>query len=284
MAADRSGAGDQARPSGVLVWFGRIAFFSGLLAIILAMVGPLLYRQDVVELLPALLTIPAALVLAVVAVLFALLFILLSFVLKPRPGLFGPLFGGVVGLALLVQIGPIAGPLVVARFAPDLAKGMDVPPPIHDITTDTDNPPLFQALLERRAQDGAVNPPEYVDDGGEVAAQQKQAYPDIQPLVLNATSVGAVLNDAKSVARDLGWTVITEARPSDGAPVQVGRMEATQTSFWFGFTDDIVVRITQQPNDAVRVDVRSKSRVGISDLGANAKRIRAFLSRLKERA
>ena len=66
---------------------------------------------------------------------------------------------------------------------------------------------------------------------------------------------------------------------SDGSPAE-GRLEATQTSFWYGFTDDMVVRITEGP-DGTRVDVRSKSRLGRSDLGQNAKRIRTFLARLK---
>jgi uncharacterized protein (DUF1499 family) len=70
----------------------------------------------------------------------------------------------------------------------------------------------------------------------------------------------------------MGWEVVT-------VDSEAGRLEAIDTTFWFGFRDDVVVRVRPGADD-VRVDVRSVSRVGVGDLGANAARIRHFLDRL----
>jgi hypothetical protein len=133
-------------------------------------------------------------------------------------------------------------------------------PPIHDITTDTDHPPEFVAVLPLRAK--APNSPVY--GGAEIAAQQRQAYPDVQPLIVNERALAA--------ARALGWEIVA----ADNA---AGRIEATATTRWFGFKDDVVVRITPQGSGS-RVDVRSVSRVGGSDVGTNARRIREYLKRV----
>lgn len=143
-------------------------------------------------------------------------------------------------------------------------------PFIHDITTDTVNPPQFVEVLPLRAD--APNPAEY--SGEEVAAQQREAYPDIQPVQLTIPPVQA-FELALESARRQGWEIVAEA-PGEG------RIEATATTFWFGFKDDVVIRITAV-NGGSRLDVRSKSRVGRSDAGANASRIRAYLSDLDAR-
>jgi len=140
-------------------------------------------------------------------------------------------------------------------------------PPIHDITTDVDHPPLFVAVLPLRA--GAPNPADY--GGPEIAAQQRSAYPEIAPVILKMPPDRAFAL-ALAAARDMGWQIVAEA-PSEG------RIEATDTTLWFGFKDDIVVRVT--PSDgSSRIDVRSVSRVGRSDVGTNARRIDAYLRRL----
>lgn len=140
-------------------------------------------------------------------------------------------------------------------------------PAIHDITTDTDDPPAFVAVLPLRAR--AANPATY--GGPEVAAAQRRAYPDIRPLVL-ATPPEAAFRRALQAARDMGWTIVA----TDSA---AGRIEATATTPWFGFRDDVVVRIRPEGTGS-RVDVRSVSRVGKSDIGTNARRIRAYLTRV----
>ena len=141
-------------------------------------------------------------------------------------------------------------------------------PPIHDITTDTENPPAFVAILPLRAN--APNSVEY--KGREVAAQQKKAYPDLQPLTVNAPP-DVAFQRALRAARDAGWDIV-ESRPDQG------RIEATDTTLWFGFKDDIVVRVTSL-DSASRIDVRSVSRVGKSDVGTNASRIRNYLSKIQ---
>jgi len=143
-------------------------------------------------------------------------------------------------------------------------------PPIHDITTDTVNPPSFVAIVPLRA--GAANPPEY--GGGDVADKQRLAYPDIAPLVIHLSAPQA-FDRVNSAIRDLGWELVASDRAS-------GRIEATDTTFWFGFKDDVVVRITGEPSGQdSRIDVRSKSRVGVGDAGTNARRVRELLSRLR---
>ena len=141
-------------------------------------------------------------------------------------------------------------------------------PPIHDISTDTEDPPAFVAILPLRA--GAENSAAY--GGPALAAQQKAGYPDLQPLVLPLPPEAA-LGRARNAAQDMGWEVVA----TDFA---AGRIEATDTTPWFGFKDDIVVRVTPAGAGS-RIDVRSVSRVGRSDIGTNAKRIRAYLERLR---
>jgi uncharacterized protein (DUF1499 family) len=143
-------------------------------------------------------------------------------------------------------------------------------PYIHDITTDTDHPPAFVAVLPLRK--GAENSVEYSET---VAEQQKKAYPDLAPALIRAP-VAKVFERAEAVARAMGWEIVASA-PNEG------RIEATDTTLIYGFKDDVVVRIVAE-GDASRVDVRSVSRVGKSDVGINAKRIRAFLSKLSTSA
>ena len=159
--------------------------------------------------------------------------------------------------------------LAIAAFAPPmilLAKAKQVPP-IHDITTDVVEPPAFEALREARVQ----SPNGIAYRGAEIARQQQQAYADIKPKLLPLPPREA-MQRAIDAARSMGWEVVA-------ADAATGRLEATDTTGWFGFKDDVVVRIRPE-GPGSRVDVRSMSRVGQSDLGANAARVRGFLSRL----
>jgi uncharacterized protein (DUF1499 family) len=141
-------------------------------------------------------------------------------------------------------------------------------PFIHDITTDLENPPAFVAVARVRAE--GDHPVAY--DGPEVAEQQRKAYPDLASFVTGADA-GKVFEQAKTVIAVMGMELVDESAAE-------GRIEATQTSLLYGFKDDMVVRISTN-SDGTVVDVRSKSRVGRSDIGQNAKRIRTFLARLK---
>jgi uncharacterized protein (DUF1499 family) len=142
-------------------------------------------------------------------------------------------------------------------------------PPIHDITTDTENPPRFVAMIPLRQ--GSPNSAEY--QGQAIAQQQRMAYPDVQPATI-AEPPDAAFRRALNAARDLGWQIVA------AVPAQ-GRIEATDTTLWFGFKDDIVIRVTPATGGS-RIDVRSVSRLGEGDLGKNAARIRAYLQRLQQ--
>lgn len=153
-----------------------------------------------------------------------------------------------------------------------LVKRGQAVPAIHDISTDTQNPPAFVALAGLRS-----TIPNGVEYGGPaVAAAQREGYPDITSLTLAAKPEDA-LAQCLRVARALGWEVVATSQPDL-------RIEATDTTPFFAFKDDIVIRITPS-GPASRVDVRSVSRVGRSDLGTNARRIREFyrlLARLQK--
>lgn len=137
-------------------------------------------------------------------------------------------------------------------------------PPIHDITTDTENPPRFVDVLPLRSD--APNSAEY--EGAEIAAQQSEAYPDIRPVVLSLSPERA-FQRALDAARDMGWEIVA-------ADPAAGRIEATDQTFWFGFKDDVVIRLTPAEGRTI-LDVRSVSRVGRSDVGTNAERIREYI-------
>lgn len=143
-------------------------------------------------------------------------------------------------------------------------------PPIHDITTDTEDPPAFVAVLPLRAE--ATNPPDY--GGEEVAAQQRAAYPAIEP-ISTPLPPDQVFEEALATVDDQGWEIVA-AVPAEG------RIEATDTTFWWGFKDDVVIRIAPEGSGS-RLDIRSKSRVGIGDMGTNAARVEAYLGQLEER-
>lgn len=168
------------------------------------------------------------------------------------------LLPGVAGLVLGLAIASVP-------FA-HLLSAREVPP-IHDISTDTRDPPTFVAIRALRA--GAPNSPDYA--GAAVAEQQHRAYPDIAPVVL-ALPPDQAFTKALAAAKALGWRIVA------AVPGQ-GRIEATDRTFWFGFTDDVVVRVRRGTGGSV-VDVRSVSRVGRSDTGTNANRIRRFIREL----
>ncbi|MBU5614037.1 DUF1499 domain-containing protein [Geomonas azotofigens] len=137
-------------------------------------------------------------------------------------------------------------------------------PRIHDISTDLNNPPRFVAISTERGAGVRYG-------GVEVATQQMKAYPEVKTVVL-ALPANEAYKTALLTARDLGWDIVAE-RPAEGT------IEATDTTRWFGFKDDIVIRIVPA-GDRSLLDIRSVSRVGISDLGTNAKRVRAFLAKI----
>ena len=141
-------------------------------------------------------------------------------------------------------------------------------PAIHDITTDMLDPPRFVEAVQY------VTPGRTVYGGDELANQQREAYPDITPIMV-AKSPDEAFSLALEVARNMGWENIVSNTGEQ-------RIEATDTTWWFGFVDDIVIRIRSEEIGS-RIDVRSLSRVGVGDLGVNAARIRRFRDALDAR-
>lgn len=166
---------------------------------------------------------------------------------------------------LPIGIGLLASVVALATMGQQYRLTTTVPP-INDITTDLDDPPAFGARELRGP--GVLD---YVADKG---VAQRRSYAHI---VTERSDLApdAASQKALAVARELGWDVLADT-DADGALT----LEATATTFWFGFIDDVVVRIRPDGAGSL-VDVRSASRVGSSDLGANARRIDAFLARFR---
>ncbi len=152
-------------------------------------------------------------------------------------------------------------PLVIAMLA---LRNSSSDVTIHDISTDLDQPPVFvAAIIERGGNSNSLQ------RDADVLSSQKKYYGDIKP-IFSPLSTKQAFKQAMATSQQLGWKIYAEV-PAEG------RIEAVATSFWFGFKDDIVIRI-RATDDGSRIDLRSVSRVGKSDLGANAKRIKLFVN------
>jgi len=165
---------------------------------------------------------------------------------------------------IIAGVVAVSVPLKMYRAAQSL-------PAIHDITTDMKSPPQFNVILELRKD--APNPAEY--GGPAIGSQQLFAYPDIKPVMLAVTPDKA-FELCLATAREMGWDIVN-MDPDKGI------IEGTDTTFWFGFKDDIIVRITPSEKGS-RIDLRSVSRVGKSDIGTNAQRIRNFINKLEKKS
>lgn len=172
------------------------------------------------------------------------------------------------GLGYAVR-GLVLAALVLAYPSWMAVKAVTLPP-ITDIATDTDDPPAFsrsRAALEAR---GGRVPPD-VSPGDREA--QRAAYIRIAPLTLDLGPEEA-FKVVQKAAQNLGWQVIEAVPP--GGRMGAGRLEAVARTFLLKLPDDVTVRIRPRA-DGTRIDIRSASRMGTHDLGANAARIRAFL-------
>jgi uncharacterized protein (DUF1499 family) len=239
------------RLGGVSLW---VAGF-GLLT---AVAAALSHRSRLLPFGPAFLMFGVGLLAALIAMALSVSALVMALMRTPRPE--SAVTRPAIALGLSVTL--LAVP--VSR----LLSNRGAVPAIHDITTDPHDPPAYVDVLPRRAT--APNPVSY--GGPDVAAQQRRAYPDIAPLTLPAPR-DQVFDRVLEVVRDLGWELVAANR-------QEGRIEATDRTFWFGFEDDVVIRL-RDTGGGTRVDVRSLSRVGGGDVGTNAKRIRRFCERLR---
>jgi hypothetical protein len=161
---------------------------------------------------------------------------------------------GIAGRALIT----LPGTLLLLSV---LASRGDYPP-IHDITTDTRDPPVFTAAVQLLGPDANT-----LEIDADVTALQQKAYPDLQT-ILSEMSIDEAFDRALQVARDMGWDIYHQDR-------NVGVIEAVDTTTIMTFKDDVVIRVRSNAQGTL-LDLRSVSRVGIGDIGANAKRIRAF--------
>lgn len=240
--------------SRIAVWSSRL----GLFAFAVAALSIIIVRSNLLEIVPALTTFAAALVFAGLAILFAFG----GFIVIWRQGYAGlgrALLGLFLGLALL------AYPAYLGARALKL-------PAISDVTTDTANPPRYDALARQRPRDRTDYP------GQAVAALQRAGYPDIAPLELDVAPKVAY-DAALALVTKRKWT-IGDARPPTLAR-RDGVIEAVARTAIMGFRDDVIIRVTQI-GQGTRVDMRSASRVGSHDFGANASRIRSFLEDLDD--
>ena len=142
-------------------------------------------------------------------------------------------------------------------------------PRIHNISTDVLNPPEFNIIIGMRG--AGTNPLAYRIENGDLGKIQQSAYPNIKTIV-TSTSMQASFEKSLTIAKKLGWEIVNQD-PLNGI------IEATQTTTLWQFKDDIVIRLRADPQtpNTVNIDLRSVSRIGRSDLGANAKRIQRFI-------
>ncbi len=146
-------------------------------------------------------------------------------------------------------------------------------PRLYEVTTDTAAPPAFDRVAKIRQ--GQANPVHYEPSFG---ALQSKAYPDIKPLQIQRSLID-VYSAVRDVVKALNWKIIDEQAPE---ATRSGHIEAVDRTLFFGFTDDIAIRVTGSAR-AAKVDIRSSSRFGQHDLGRNAQRIRRFMSEVKHR-
>jgi len=242
--------------SRMAVWSGRF----GLFALVVAGLSIIILRSGMLDIEPSLATFGAALVFAALAILLAFA----SFITIWRQGLSGlrsAILGLFVGILLLAYPGY-------------LGYRATVLPAISDVTTDPENPPRFDALARLRPRGRNDYP------GSKTAALQRAAYGDIVPLQLSVPPKAAY-DTALAIINKRKWRVIDPKPPGPGR--RDATIEAVAQTLIMGFRDDVIVRVVQQGQGS-RVDVRSASRFGMHDFGANASRVRALLEDIDDQA
>jgi len=241
----------QADPvSRLALWSLRIALFS----IAVVLLGIVIVRSGVLEIIPSLAAFGGGLLLAAIGIVLALA----AFVVIWRDGLQGL---GMAVAALAIGAAILGYPAYLGIKAYRL-------PAIYDITTDPIDPPKFEAVARLRPRE--ANPTLYA--GLRAAELQKAAYPDVEPLIVQATPQIAY-DAAVAVITKFKWRIVDARAPLTGR--REGRIEAVARTPILGFRDDVVVRIRPDP-DGARIDMRSTSRYGRHDFGTNAKRIVAL--------
>jgi uncharacterized protein (DUF1499 family) len=244
--------------SRLAVWSRRLALFS----LVATLISIVIVRAGILELEPALASFGGALVLAVVAMLFALAALVVIW-RQGHQGLGHAVSAIAIGAMLL------AYPSYLGLKAYRL-------PMINDVTTDPVDPPRFEVLARLRPREG-TNPVTYA--GLRFAELQHKAYPEIEPLDVDPAPP-ATYEAVLDVVNKRRWRVVEARGPQPNG--REGHIEAVARTLIMGFRDDVVIRIRATP-DGSRIDVRSASRYGKHDFGANAARIRSLLDDIDDR-
>jgi uncharacterized protein (DUF1499 family) len=258
--ARRFSAPYQSEPvSSLASWARNLAVF----AVVAVVVSIMIVRFGFLEMKPALATFFGGLAIAALSILFGL------------AGFAAIWQNGSRGMARILLAFVIDG--AILAYPAYLALQYRKLPAIHDITTDPIDPPRFDALARLRTGDGA-NPAVYA--GLYSAEQQRQFYPDIEPIELEIP-VDRAYAIALQLVNKRKWLVIDERAPQP--PRRIGRIEAVARSPIMGFREDISIRVVPDGDDS-RVDIRSASRFFESDLGSNAARVTKFIDDLNTAA
>jgi uncharacterized protein DUF1499 len=236
------------------IFFTRWSLKLALGAVLIAVLAVISYRFALVDFQPALLGLVAGAIIGLLAILMGLVGTIMAIKAK-KPEITATLAGPTLGFLLVM-------PVLLAALA-----GASVPR-IHDITTDLLNPPQFSVIEGLRT---SVHNPLDRKVPEDLAALQKVGYPNLGPIRINRP-VNQVFKEAVLLVEKRGWEVVSVA-------AEEGRIEATDTTRIMGFKDDVVIRLQAQAGQT-QVDMRSVSRVGQSDLGVNAARIKRFLADL----
>ena len=232
---------------------------SSLVLLVVLLTSPLGYQYGLVPLQPSLAGLMISFVGGALVVFVGLVFLIIA------------IRANLVGNRSLLSLTIFIGMIPLVSLLPVLLKAIAVPS-INDISTDTVHPPEFVTLLPLRV--GAETSAEYGESeawsADELSSITRVAYPEIKTQRIDLSTADAVYRSV-AILEDMGLEIMS-------SDVGEGRIEAVATSFWFGFKDDLVVRIVEVEGQ-VLIDLRSKSRVGLSDMGANASRIREFIRR-----
>lgn len=236
--------------SRIVKWVGNFVLGGSVIAFLIVFVAATLARFDIIDKLtgfiPFAMALNPARALVVIGVL-GLIFAVVRKVRLSKKLLAGTALSAAIAIAIYTMLIIPAGKV----------------PPIHDITTRPDNPPQFTALDVDELSTGPFSAEEW-------RAFHDGAYSDVQPIVISAPPE-EVLASAQALAEDRGWEIASY-------DAEAGRLEATATAGYVRFYDDVIIEVTPIADGSTRVDMRSVSRVGVSDVGYNAARIRDFLA------
>ena len=242
------------RESKLAVWSRRVALFAAQLLII----GIVLHHFSVLGSREVTNLLAVGVTLALVALLMAGIALLDVW----RRGTLG---GGIAGWAVFFSLLILAAPL---WYFPDLLQK----PKINDIVTDPRAPLEFVEVAKLRPAD--ANSAAY--PGPVFAAKQADEYPDIAPMTLER-SREETYKLVKQAIGELDWEVVLDQEPTEEQP---GRIEAVAKTLIMGYPDDIAIVVSAARSES-RIDMRSASRYGQHDFGANARRINRFFKKVK---